>query len=95
VTGAVVALGLFAADAATDPTSDVTAIFLQYGVVGVLALLGLWFFKTAYQDVVKQRDAARAEVSQLTRDMLDKVVPVLGRAVDVMDDVTDELRGRR
>ncbi len=80
---------------ATDPSGDVTAIFLQYGVVGVLALLGLWFFRTAYQDVIKQRDEARKELSELNRDVRDKVVPVLTRAVEAMDEVNLTLRGKR
>jgi hypothetical protein len=46
---------------------DVTATFLQYGVVGAVAVLGLWFYFVVYKDLKAQRDACQQQV-KLERD---------------------------
>lgn len=52
-------------------------VFAQYGVVGALAALGLWFMWKAYQREVKTNDALRAELAELRKGVDDKVLPLV------------------
>lgn len=70
--------GVMVASAA--PAGEVTAVFLQYGVLGVFAIFGLAFFRTVYKRESERADRAEAALAELNRDVRDKVIPVLTEA---------------
>lgn len=71
-----------------NPLSDGQNIFFAYGPVGVLALLGLWFFFRVYN-----REANRADrESKEKADLMEKVIPLLTEANRVLAEATAILR---
>lgn len=62
------------ADAA--PSLDVT-IFAQYGVLGVVAVLLIWFAKGAHQRERDRADRMEEENKRLNAILLDRVIPAL------------------
>lgn len=78
-----------------DPAGDVTAVFLQYGVLGAFALFGLWFFRTVYKRETERADRAEAALAVLNQDVREKVIPVLTEAARAVADATIALRDAR
>ena len=69
--------------------------FLQYGVVGVIAALGLVFMYRSYQREVKRADEADAEVKRLNQAIQDKMLPALLDSAALAREVSDLLRNWR
>jgi hypothetical protein len=86
------------ASSGTDPVTSMQSVFLQYGAIGAILLVLLWFAAGA---IKRERDAtdrerARAEKAESEKDDLNKVmrtevIPVLTKATDAIAKVTDTL----
>jgi hypothetical protein len=72
--------------------TDVTAVFLQYGVLGAFAIIALAFFRTVYRRETQRADRAEAALSELNRDIREKVIPVLTEANRTVADAAILLR---
>lgn len=71
-------------------TVDVT-IFAQYGVLGVIAALLIWFAKGAHQRERDRADRLEAEVGRLHTLMLDRVIPALTSATRAAEESAELL----
>lgn len=81
---------------AVDPLTSAQGVFLQYGAVGAILLVLLWF---AYGAIKRERDAtdrertraekAESEKDELNRLMRTEVIPVLTKATEATTRVTD------
>jgi hypothetical protein len=80
---------------ATVAPGEITAVFLQYGVLGAFALFGLWFFRTVYKRETERADRAEAALADLNRDVREKVIPVLTEAARAVADATLVMRNAR
>lgn len=82
--------------AVNDPIGSAQGVFLQYGAVGAILLVLLWF---SYGAIRRERDAtdrerSRAEkaeeaLAEINRLMRTEVIPVLTRATEATTRVTD------
>src|SRR4051812_41517388 len=82
--------------AAVDPLTSAQGVFLQYGAVGAILLVLLWF---AYGAIKRERDAtdrertraekAESEKDELNRLMRTEVIPVLTKATEATTRLTD------
>lgn len=88
-------IGIAGMAAATSAPGEVTAVFLQYGVLGVFALFGLWFFRTVYKRESERADRAEAALADLNRDVREKVIPVLTEAARATADAAIVMRDAR
>lgn len=87
----------FVADAASDPLN--LGILAQYGILGLVAG-GLFIFsKSSYKRETERADRLEAEVTRLNaliieRDnmVMDRVIPALTSAVQVVEEATRLLR---
>lgn len=84
--------------AAADPTS----VFLQYGALGVIALLALGAVRVLFQREVKALDLERQradrleeELRRLNQTVQDRYVTTLTEANKTMSDLLDHLRSTR
>lgn len=91
-----------------DVLAGGTAVFLQFGAVGVIAVLGIVFARGAYQDLKARlvaRDAelveATAEIRRLNSVIVDahavalrETREALVRSNDVLRDVVEEERSK-
>lgn len=77
------------------PASEIVPVFLQYGVLGVFALCGLWFFRTVYKRETERADRAEAALAELNRDLREKVIPVLTEATRATADAAIAMRDVR
>lgn len=68
---------VFAADA--GGAVDLT-VFFQYGVLGVIAAILIWFAKGAHQRERDRGDRLEAEVQRLHELMLERVIPAMTSA---------------
>ena len=66
--------------------------FLQYGVVGAIAALGLIGLWQAYRREQKRADDANAEVARLNQAIIDKYLPSLAETAALLSDVKELLR---
>lgn len=78
-------------------SSEVTGGFLQYGAIGLVALLALIAVKVMYQAQVRAFDHERAraerledELRKLNEYMAREVIPTLIKATGVIGKVLDE-----
>jgi hypothetical protein len=79
-----------------DPITNAQSVFLQYGAIGAILLVLLWF---AYGAIKREREAtdrertraekAEAEKDELNRVVRAEVIPVLTRAADATVKVTE------
>jgi hypothetical protein len=83
-----------AATTSTIP-GGAAGVFLQFSVLGAVALLGLWFVLTAYRREVARGDAAEKALAELNREVRDKVIPALTDAARAMSDCVGLLRDKR
>ena len=67
----------------------------QYGVVGVVAGLGIWFFFAAYRQQSARCEAERAEVKRLNQLIQDKYVPALEASAQVTRELVRFLERER
>lgn len=65
---------------AADPASSDVSLFAQYGVLGVLAGMLIWFAKSAHQRERDRADRLEEENRRLNALILDRVIPVLTSA---------------
>jgi hypothetical protein len=78
---------------AADPTGTVdVAIFAQYGVLGIVAAILIWFAKGAHQRERDRADRMEAENKRLHELILDRIIPALTSATNAAEDSTDLLR---
>lgn len=70
----------------------------QYGVLGLFAIIMIAVIKTMYQRELKNTDEAKAEVRELRdkldakqKDIEDRFVPVLVKAIDSLESSSDLL----
>lgn len=82
-----------AVTAATN--AGITGVFLQFGVLGALSLLALWFFLTVYRREVSRADAAEAALALLNADLREKVIPALHDTIRVNNELKEILRAQR
>lgn len=74
---------------------DVSAIFLQYGALGVFALVSLGFFRTVYKRETERADRAENALAELNKDVREKVVPALTEANRTVAEMANLLRDSR
>lgn len=89
IVGAVLVL---AVRLATDPPATDLSVLGQYGAVGLMALLGLLFARTAYKRETDRGDRLEAEVLRLNTFIQDKAVPALVVATEAVSDHTALVR---
>lgn len=76
-------------------TGEITAVFLQYGVLGAFALFGLYFFRTVYKRETERADRAEVALAELNREVRSQVIPVLTEAARAAADATIVMRDAR
>lgn len=81
-------LQFLAADAGTV---DIT-VFAQYGVLGVIAALLIWFAKGAHQRERDRADRMEEKYEKLNTILLDKMLPALSSATRAVEESTELLR---
>ncbi len=74
-----------------DPNSF-AAVFLQWGVVGVVAFLGLLFAYKANQKTEARADRLEAQLSNLHQETRDKIIPALVASTQTNGEVAEVLR---
>lgn len=67
-------------------------LLAQYGVLGVFALLLIWFAKVSYKRETDRSDRLEAEVIRLNALIVDRVIPALTSATSAVEDATELLR---
>ncbi len=70
---------------------SVVGVFLQFGVLGCLVLVGLYFFNRAWKDQQTRAEKAEQALAEVNRDTRDKVVPVLATVLAVLKDAESAL----
>lgn len=83
-------------------TTDISATFVQYGALGVIAFLALIAVRVLFQREVKALDHERQradrleeELRKLNATIQDRYVGTLADATRVMGDVLDSLKDQR
>lgn len=79
---------LYLAAEAADPQNSVLGVFLQYGAIGAIAAVSLWFAYTLIKREQKRADDLADEVSRLNKLIVDSIYPQTGDAVRAVKDVT-------
>jgi hypothetical protein len=79
----------------TDVGNSIAGVILQFGVLGALVLLAIYFFFIVYKREVERADRAEAALAALNSDVRDKVMPALIDTVRVNAELQDLLRERR
>lgn len=77
----------------TEPASgaiDLT-VFAQYGVLGIIAVLLIWFAKGAHQRERDRADRLENELRNLNQVILDRVIPTLTSATRAAEESTELL----
>lgn len=78
--------------ASVDATAPDLNAFAQYGVLGIIAALLIWFAKGAHQRERDRADRMEAENRRLYQLFLDQVVPALTSATRTAEETTELLR---
>ncbi len=68
------------------------AVLTQYGVLGVITTILIWFARGAYQREKDRSDRAEVEKERLYGLMLDRIIPALTSATRAAEDTTELLR---
>lgn len=68
------------------------SVFAQYGVLGVLTVLLIWFAKGAHQRERDRADRLEAENQRLNQVILDRVIPALTSASRAAEDSSELMR---
>jgi hypothetical protein len=77
---------------AADPTGSLDlAVFAQYGVLGILALMLIFFARGAHQRERDRADRLEAENQRLHELIIDRVIPALGSATRAAEEAADLL----
>lgn len=67
-------------------------VFAQYGVLGIIAAMLIWFAKGAHQRERDRADRMEAENKRLHELILDRVIPALTSATKAAEDSTELLQ---
>ena len=78
---------LLTAAADTAGAIDIT-VFAQYGILGIIAAILIWFARGAHQRERERADRLEAEVQRLHMLMLDRVIPALTSATNAAEEST-------
>ena len=76
---------------AGDPGSIDLTVFAQYGVLGIIAALLIFFAKGAHQRERDRADRLEAENKRLNELILDRVIPALTTAARAAEESTELL----
>lgn len=68
------------------------ALFAQYGVLGIITALLIFFARGAHQREKDRADKAEAENQRLVNMLIDKLLPALTSATEAAEDSTQLLR---
>ena len=77
---------LWVAAEPSGPGNADLAVFAQYGVLGVLAILLIWFAKGAYQRERDRSDRLEQENKHLNELVLERVIPALTSATHAIQE---------
>lgn len=78
--------------AAVDASAIDLGAFAQYGVLGIIAAMLIWFARGAHQRERDRADRMEAENRRLYQLFLDQIVPALTSATKAMEETTGLLR---
>lgn len=77
---------------AADPTGSLDlSIFAQYGVLGILALMLIFFARGAHQRERERADRLEQENQRLHELIIDRVIPALGSATRAAEESAELL----
>lgn len=77
---------------AAEPGSLDISVFAQYGVLGVIAAMLIWFAKGAHLRERERADRMEEENKRLNTLLLDRVIPALTAASRAAEESTELLR---
>ncbi len=80
-----------ASDAVLSPDSF-TAVFLQYGVVGAIALGGMWFAYRSNKRTEARADRLEEQLSALHQETRKDIIPALIASTETNAEVAQVLR---
>jgi hypothetical protein len=81
-----------AAVLAADPSGAIdVSIFAQYGILGILALILIFFARGAHQRERDRADRMEQENQRLHELIIDRVIPALGSATRAAEEAADLL----
>ncbi len=79
--------------ALTDGAASIDiGLFAQYGILGIITAMLIWFAKGAHQREKDRADRLEAEVGRLHELMLDRVIPALTSATKAAEESAELLR---
>jgi hypothetical protein len=76
---------------AADPGTVDVSTFAQYGVLGVFAVILLWFARGSYQREIQRADRLEEENRKLNAAIQDRVLPVLMSATNAAQESAELL----
>lgn len=77
---------------AADPTGALDlSVFAQYGILGILALILIFFARGAHQREQARADRMEAENQRLHELIIDRVIPALGSATRAAEESAELL----
>lgn len=79
----------FAADAGSGSID--LAVFAEYGVLGVIAMILIWFARGAHQRERERADRMEEENRRLNALILDRVIPALTSATNAVEESAELL----
>lgn len=77
--------------AANEGTVDVST-FAQYGVLGIITLILIWFAKGAHQRERDRADQLQADNKALNQLIIDRVIPALTSSAAAIEQSTELIR---
>jgi hypothetical protein len=81
-----------AAPLAADPTGALDlSVFAQYGILGILALMLIFFARGAHQRERERADRLEQENQRLHELIIDRVIPALGSATRAAEEAAELL----
>lgn len=77
---------------AADPTGSLDlSVFAQYGVLGIITLILIFFARGAYQRERERADRLEKENQRLHELIIDRVIPALGSATRAAEESAELL----
>lgn len=77
--------------AESDGVGDL-GVLAQYGVLGVFAILLILFAKISYRRETERSDRLEQEVIRLNNLIIERVIPAISSATNIVEDATELLR---
>lgn len=78
--------------AVADPSGIDITVFAQYGILGIIAAILIWFARGAHQRERDRADRMEQENKRLHELILDRVIPALTSATNAAEQSTELLR---